>query len=286
MLNAVSWRLKIAAKFVLSRLPARYAFWSRLGIFRHGLMDRPEYAFDVVNLHMDRLGGCQPKAGFTCLELGPGDSLASALVARALGASTTYLVDAGSFARGDISFYRHVAALLEERSCPLPANVRWDDVDSLLRSCDAHYLTKGLESLRHIPDASIDRVWSHAVLEHIPLEEFAQTMREMRRVLRDGGACSHRVDLRDHINGGLNSLRFPQHRWESKWMRSSGIYTNRIRFREMITIFKESGFDVRVVKEERWSHLPIRADQLSEPFRSMPHEDLMVSGFDVVLRPA
>ena len=39
-------------------------------------------------------------------------------------------------------------------------------------------------------------------------------MRELRRVLRNDGVFSNRVDLRDHLGAALNNLRFPESLWE------------------------------------------------------------------------
>ena len=50
------WWVKVAAKIVLGRLPARYSVWQQLGLFRHGQMDRADYALNVFNLHVKRCG--------------------------------------------------------------------------------------------------------------------------------------------------------------------------------------------------------------------------------------
>lgn len=42
------WWSRIAAKIVLSRLPAGYGLWRRIGLFRHGEMDRTGYALGKV----------------------------------------------------------------------------------------------------------------------------------------------------------------------------------------------------------------------------------------------
>ena len=40
-----------------------------------------------------------------------------------------------------------------------------------------------------------------------------------------------------------------------------------------------------VVNVERWKTLPTPRGRLAQEFQSLPDEDLLVSGFDVVLRP-
>ena len=110
-------------------------------------------------------------------------------------------------------------------------------------------------------------------------------MSQLRRVMKPGGISSHRVDLRDHLGGALNNLRFSRPVWESSLMRSSGFYTNRIRFSTMLGEFRRSGFDVDVLNVERWGELPTPRARIVEPFRSMNDEELRVRGFDVLLKP-
>ena len=42
-------------------------------------------------------------------------------------------------------------------------------------------------------------------------------------MIRPGGLCSHVVDLKDHLGGALNNLRFSQRVWESRTMAGSGV---------------------------------------------------------------
>ncbi len=139
-------------------------------------------------------------------------------------------------------------------------------------------------SLKAISDQSVDFIWSQAVLEHIRLHEFEETMNELRRVLRTDGVCSHRVDLKDYLGGGANNLRFGSYLWEADWMTSSGFYTNRIRFKEMMTIFENTGFDAQITNMNKWSEVPISREKLVREFREIDNENLLISGFNVILK--
>ena len=66
--------------------------------------------------------------------------------------------------------------------------------------------------------------------------------------------------------------------------RKSGFYTNRIRFGEMVALFNQAGFDCQFPRVVRWDALSTPRDKLDETFRYLPDDDLLVSGFDVVLR--
>src|SRR5688572_16045409 len=78
--SSVPWWAKIAAKIVLSRLPLPYGFWQRIGLFRHGCMDNSGYARTVFDTHVERAGLAGKLRGKTVVELGPGDSVATAVV--------------------------------------------------------------------------------------------------------------------------------------------------------------------------------------------------------------
>ena len=278
----VPWQVKIATKIVLSRLSMDYAFWARLGLFRHGKMDQASYAYGVFKQHYDLV---KPANGFVSLELGPGDTLASALLGRAFGGSASYLVDAGDFAQKDLNYYQSLARFLAAKNLPAPDVESSASIEELLDRCGSRYMPDGLSSLRMIPDESVDFIYSQAVLEHIRESDFLETIRELRRVISKGGACSHRVDLKDHLGGALNNLRFSARLWESNFMSRSGFYTNRIRFSEMIEMFKKARFDVEIVNIDRWPELPTPKAKLADKFRNMSQDDLCVSGFTTVLRP-
>jgi len=248
-------------------------------------MDSAPYAYRVVRQHIEKAGRGNGLSGLVCLELGPGDSVGSALIARAYGASKVLLVDSGSFSQQNMSCYVDLASYLEAQGMPALAETDFSSFSRFLDSCRAHYMTKGIASLRSLSSASVDVVWSQAVLEHIREAEFSETMREIRRVLKPGGVCSHRVDLKDHLGGALNNLRFRRSVWESDFFTKSGFYTNRIRFTAMIAAFEEAGFDVELGAIDRWAELPTPIAAMAEPYRSMNREELLVSGFDVVLVP-
>jgi SAM-dependent methyltransferase len=283
--NLVPWYVKIVAKVLLSRLPLGYQFWRRLNLFVHGAMNKPEYAYDVFRKHFQRSNFVRKGGKFVSLELGPGDSLLSAIVATAHGSDKCYLVDAGPFATKEMAPYLEMADFLRLRNLPTPAIDTTSDLADALDSCNAVYLTQGLSSLRDIPSESIDFIWSQAVLEHIRRHEFLDTLRELRRVLRPDGICSHRVDLKDHLGGDLNNLRFSTRLWESNWIAKSGFYTNRLRYSDMTRLFKQAGFNVEIVAVNSWNSMPTPRNLMVIEFQNLSEEDLLVKEFDVLLHP-
>lgn len=280
----IPWQVKIAAKIILSRLPFDYRIWESIGLFKHGYMTDPEYAYRLFEEHFSRAEFEQKNGGFVALEFGPGDSLFSAMIARSFGALRCYMVDAGAFASMEKGAYQALVRMLRGKGLELDVD---DDssVDDWVETCGGVYYTQGLKSLKSIPDKSVDFIWSQAVLEHVRYHEFDAITSELRRVLRTDGVCSHRVDLKDHLGGGLNNLRFSSTLWESDWMSSSGFYTNRIRFKEMLTRFKDAGFDVQVLNKDKWPKMPISRQKLAQEFHEIDEDDLLISGFDVILKP-
>ncbi|MEJ2645627.1 MAG: methyltransferase domain-containing protein [Gammaproteobacteria bacterium] len=281
----IPWWAKMLAKIVLSRTHLPYTVWRRISFFKHGDMAAPAYAQQVFNKHFTAADFRRKNESFVAMEIGPGDSLFSAVIAAAYGACRTYLIDAGRFASAGASGYFSLGELLEADGRKPPAIRGMTTVDEIVSACNGVYGTKGLNSLSEIPSGSVDFIWSHAVLEHIGKAEFGDYMKQLRRVLRDDGCASHTVDLMDHLGGNLNNLRFSERVWESRFMARSGFYTNRLRFSEMLELFRKAGFSVEVTKVTRWPTLPTPRRCLSRPFRDWPEDDLGVSGFDVVLKP-
>lgn len=278
----IPWWAKIGAKLILSRIPFSYATWQRFGIFRHGHMDVSKYAIRVFNSHCDRAGLTGKMFGKTVLELGPGDSIASAVIAASHGARAI-LVDSGQFVRSDISPYLELEQALRDDGLDSPNISTCESIGQILKICDARYFSQGLRSLREIDSDSVEFIFSQAVLEHVRKRDFLNSMRECRRVLKFGGVCSHQIDLRDHLDGGHNNLRFSERIWESDFFAESGFYTNRILCSEMLELFGQIGFSCEVTDIRRWPSLPTPRNRLSRQFRYLSESELCVSGFHILL---
>lgn len=270
---------------ILSRIPLRYRIWSKIGFFKHGHMKQPEYAYEVFKHHYDSVTSHVNLNNFTVLELGPGDSLFTAIVAYAFGARQCYLVDTSYFANSDLQIYQQMAEFISEKGMSAPDIKDADTLEELLSICNAYYGTNGLEILRTLPDKSIDFIFSQAVLEHIRKQDFLEHLEQMRRIIKDDGICSHAIDLKDHLGGNLNSLRFSEELWESNFFARSGFYTNRIRYSRMLELFKQAGFNPEIVQPKYWPKLPTSKKKLSDEFKKLSDKELLISEFDVILRP-
>jgi SAM-dependent methyltransferase len=278
------WFVKIPAKIVLSRIPIGARRWQRLDLFKAGMMDDPASAFGLFRKHLEG-GKLADLTGRQVLELGPGNSALTALFARSFGAARTWLVDAEELASQDMALFLEAEKMLAQFGLPVPGVGTAASVNAALRQLNAEYLTSGLASLQRIPDGQVDFLFSNAVLEHIRLAEFAPLAREMRRVLKPDGVASHQIDFRDHLEEGLNNLRFSERVWESNFMARSGFYTNRLPWPSMKQIFKNAGLSVEMRAIQPWPKgLPTRQSRMAVPFKNMPVEQLMIMGAHVVLR--
>ena len=284
--NRIPWWGKILGQVFVSSLPVTYKFWHRIGLLEHGRMQDPSYAYGVFTKHFSRVRFSRRYTGWVGLELGPGDSLFSAMIARCFRATACYLIDAGEFADKDFQKYKKMTVFLQQQGLLAPKLDLVASVGDVLKTCNSTYETGGLTSLRAIPTGSVDFIWSHVVLQSVRRAEFFECLLELRRILRDDGACSHTMDLRDQLGNALNHLRFPESIWESNAIAKCGSYSNRYRYSEMLSMFQKAGFNVDVVEVNRWNQLPTPRSKLELLFRGMPDKELLVSGFAVILTPA
>jgi SAM-dependent methyltransferase len=280
----MKWALKIAVKLLASRLPLPYAFWRSIGIFRHGRMDRRDYAIKIFDLHMKRAFPLGLPQGATILELGPGDSVASALLGFASGAGRIFLADVGRFAHEDMAFYRAFSTEMTRRGLCAPDISTAKSLEDVLSACNARYLTEGASSLCMLPSESVDFAWSHSVLEHVRKHELGALLGELRRILKPGGLSSHNIDYQDHLDYSLNNLRFSEKVWESAFFARSGFYTNRVPAVQMHAMFKTAGFEVVREAFGRWPALPVPRRSLHRDFSVFPDEALLNRTSHVLLK--
>jgi len=282
MIRKIPWWLKIVIKIIFSRLPIRYSFWQSIGLFRHGKMDNTDYSIRVFKEHLKK-SNIKSIKNKVILEIGPGDSIATAVISYAYGASS-FLVDNGYFAKSNIIDYIQLKDALISESLNPPNLAEYDDIDLILKKSNSEYLTKGLSSIKKIPSNSVDLIFSQAVMEHIRKKDFEAMNSELYRVLKKDGVISHQIDLRDHLGGGLNNLRFSDSLWESNFFVKSGFYTNRISFDKMISIFENLSFKYEILNVQKWKLLPIKKYKIDKKYRNQDEENLRVKVFDILLR--
>ena len=270
----IPWWAKLGIKLILSRLKISYKFWRKIGLFRHGSIDVAEYGFRIFEERARQAGVWGGLNGKIILELGPGDSISSAIIAGSMGARSI-LVDVGSYANYESLIYQKLTNNLQAEGLQ-PRNIKYcKSLNEILAINGSDYMIEGLKSLQSIPNKSVDYIFSQAVLEHIKKNEFLPVLKELKRVLKDGGVCSHQIDLRDHLGGALNNRRFSDAIWESQFFSTSGFYTNRISYSQMIELFKDAGFLFRDVVKKKWEHMPTPRKKMASDFDILSDSDLL-----------
>jgi len=280
-LEFIPWWLKLGAKLLLSRIPVSYTIWSKIGLFRHGYMGDFSYVINNYETHR-RLALPHLPPNPVVLEMGPGDSVGTALVARAYGAAGCYLMDVGRFADDDLTKYARLADELAKRGLPLGAWAPSGSLDELTASLGARYMTRGLSDYAAIPAGSVHHIFSTSVLEHVFKDEFEATVKAWKRVLAPGGVVTHWVDLKDHLGYSLNNLRFSERVWESRLFRNSGFYTNRLRQSEILDIVARNGFTITARRDVHWEHKVLPREKMHPAFRGFSDEEMAVRGFEFV----
>ena len=278
------WLIRILAKISLSRLPFSYSLWSKIGFFRHGMMDNYLYVWRVLKFHTRFIDISKKWRG---LEIGPGDSALSALLASSINCKGLTLVDSGYFIKKDVSFYSKQIQCFNEDNPGLKIN----NIDKNLKLKDilneygSSFHSEGVTSLKNLKSESYDLIYSQAVLEHIRLDEFEGLIKECFRLISKNGVMSHVVDYKDHLGGGLNNMRFSSNLWEREWFaHKSGFYTNRIKLKQMVAICEKIGFSVKIESTKKWSKSPIQKKHLANEFHNISEEDLLVQEAHLIMR--
>lgn len=248
-------------------------------------MDEPDYAYNTFIKHYGSVDFTNKGNGFVMLELGPGDSIASGIIARCFGAKKSFLVDKGNDAIVSAKSYATLFNYLKDKFDAIDVIDSSVSMNEITKEWSIVYLIDGLDSLKKLPDYSVDYLWSQSVLEHIRKSDFFEYIKEFRRIISDNGVCVHGIDLKDHLSYSHNNLRFSETVWESEFMANSGFYTNRVLFTEMMNVFNQNGFEPKAINVKRWDNLPTPRSKLDVSFRGLNDDDLMISEFDVILRP-
>lgn len=229
--DLMPWKIRLWLHLLLAKYPQFYVKEIRQK------KNTVSQTAEILKKHMDNMGLTDFKDKVVC-ELGPGDSLYHGILAYQFGAKRMYMLDIADLAGGEVKF----AIPDMELKHSIPLCKKGETWKSYLKKINVEYLTDGLQSYYEVPDNVVDVLFSNAVLEHVRLDIFEETVKQMNRMCKMGAVCSHIVDYKDHLGGGLNDLKVPTEKWESMLYRKMPNYVNRILYFDMIEIFKENGF--------------------------------------------
>ena len=307
--------MRAEAGFLLRGLLAHVAWYERsLKRRAHtGGTDNARYCYSVWLRHLVKLRQAGFEAPLGCVaELGPGDSAGTGIAALLSGAERYVALDVFPYSNR-ASWARlldELVPLFAGRS-PIPGPAEFPEIRPCLESYEfpaRHVDERGVEpgrvkrlreemarpdstcvryvcpwfSSRQLERASIDVLYSQAVMEHVLDLEGAY--RAMYEWLKPGGCASHVVDFRSHgVSGAWNGhWRFPEPLWRFAVSRRE-FTLNRRPLSHHLDCARRAGFEVYYQKvDERRDGLARRA--LARPFRNLTEEDLRASGAHLILR--
>jgi SAM-dependent methyltransferase len=253
-LTVIKGRVKtIAKRWMRDFVP--YDVSRRIGLFKHGLNDdHSEAARKFLQHRRWAQTAGLVSGGWHGIEIGPGDSLATGLCALLVGAQRVSSIDVGPFATKDRGVYQRVIEHMRSIG-QLTATVSVEDlVERYVPELFANYHCDGIHSLAALATGSVDFIFSSVAVEHIDENDLRLFVRESWRVLKPGGVCSHGIDFRDHVTGGL------VHLIDGSVRQPLGIgYINGKGPRYFWEKFCEQGFECQIVHAAAWKVTAVNA---------------------------
>ena len=160
----------------------------------------------------------------------------------------------------------------------------------IFRHANIIYIAPGDATNTGLPDGSIDLVYSNAVLEHVPESVLHGLTIETKRILRENGIAYHVIGLHDHYISfdknisKVNFLKYPEWFW-SLFVKNQISYTNRLRERQFVEIFKSYGAKVRIANTKIDQHdLEIlKTMKINKRFSGMTDRELAVHHSEIIL---
>lgn len=274
------WRVKLCTKLLVRLLPIKYESWRFFNLFKHGNMEDSSFSIQFFNeFFLAHVKNSKIKI----LEIGPGDSLNTALLGYAYNFEKTYLLDLGFQAHQNLDQYRSFISKLNQMTGQKVSVMEFSSIAEMLEKCRAQYFTGGVNSLNEIETNSVDVIASNAVLEHLNVESIQYLMSQTYRILSDDGTAIHRIDFRDHIFGNFRHLNFSSEFSESDLIKRSGNYLNRLHLNQYMEIAKVSNLQCkisRIMSEDKPSKMKFNASVSSD----WVQDSSLVRSVDLVLK--
>ncbi len=291
ILNA--WRQRHASTGGSDSARYCYSVW-----FRH-LITLNRYGFNVNGANIG--------------ELGPGDSLGIGLSALLSGAGRYVGLDIVPYsAKADLNKMLDELLDMYMKEAQVPDDKEFPSIRPRIDSCEfprhavdrgnviakadeiRAQLGSGLDSgfllgyrvpwmsLPQIDEASLDLIFSQAVLEHV--DSLEETYRAMFAWLKPGGYSSHVIDFRAHGRSPFwNGHRaYSDRQW--KLVRGKREFLlNREPLSTHLTLAKKAGFDLLLTQRDQAPH-GLDASALALRFSKMSETDALTSGVFLVLQ--
>lgn len=279
-----------------------------------GGSDSARYCYSVWFRHLTRLDRYGFKVnGAHIGELGPGDSLGIGM-ASLLSGSARYVgldivpysarADLGKMLDELLGMYLKEERVPDDKEFPF-VRPRIDSFEfpdhivdrknvSTIAEAIRNQLWDGLKSgdllgyrvpwmsLPQIEEASLDLIFSQAVLEHV--DSLEETYRAMFAWLKPGGYASHVIDFRAHGRSPFWNGHWAYSDWQWKWVRGKREFLlNREPLSTHLLLAKKVGFEL-LLTERNQGHHGLEVSALAPRFRRMDTADAQTSGVFLILQ--
>ncbi len=279
-----------------------------------GGSDSARYCYSVWFRHLTKLNRCGFKVnGAHIGELGPGDSLGIGLASLLSGSARYVGLDIMPYAaRADLEkmldellgMYVKEERVPDDKEFPsiLPRidSYKFPDrvVDRRNVSTKAEEIRNQLRggfnsgsllgyrvpwmSLPQIEEASLDLIFSQAVLEHV--DSLEETYRAMFAWLKQGGYASHVIDFRAHGRSPFWNGHWAYSDWQWRLVRGKREYLlNREPLNTHLVLARKVGFELLLIERNQASNeLPISV--LAPRFRRIDADDAHTNAVFLILQ--
>jgi SAM-dependent methyltransferase len=299
----MNWKLKVLVQFVLAHSPKGEQLNYILQTMNQshsstkiaGRIPVLAETLGLLSKHM-RLDGA------VVLEIGTGWEPINPLLLYLAGAKAIYTYDHLPHVRFSLAkvtlgeMERNLQSISSATSIPesrlterLTALKPASDLATLFKLANINYVAPGDATKSGLPNHSVDLVYSHAVLEHVPETIIHAIAMESKRVLRSGGLAFHFIGPFDHYANvdknisTVNFLQYPEWKWKL-FVKNRISYHNRLRAKEFVQIFRSHGAEVLVVRDtiEPLALEALNKLRIDARFAGMTKEELAVSRSEVL----
>lgn len=220
------------------------------------------------------------------IELGPGNSIILALNCLCNGAKKYQMVD--KYPRISMTnkqvkhLFDQIIYVEKKYNCKIDNYINKNNLNFNKEYLE--FIPTGVEDLKKIESHSIDIIISINVFEHV--KDVEKSIKEMKRVLINGGIMYHIIDLRDHFNFSepFKFLKYSDYIWDNLLTREGYSYTNRLRVDDFEKLLEKYGFEIIEIKKDiSQLNLP-ETQKFIKKFREKNIEFLKVVGIRLLAK--
>ena len=298
------WKIKVLVQFVLSKLPGgeKLNFYLQKINKSHNQEQIEGRILGLIK-SIKKVDEILPLDGATVVEIGTGWEPICSTLLYLMGVKVCHTYDHLPHVRFQLirvllrSIEHKLIGISEVTGIPLNilnerlSNIKHStSVADFFSRSNTIYNAPGDGAKTHLNAGSVDLVYSHAVLEHIPEQVVYDLSMEAKRILKPTGVAYHLIGLHDHYVKfdkkitKVNFLKYPEYLW-SFFVKNNISYHNRLREKQFLNIFEKCGAYViwlqNKIDYEDIDYLKgIKVDKL---FSGLTDEELAVYQTELIL---